>query len=132
MHVGAMSSWELEQAYTTTFPILGAALLVTEAVCTHSSTTWTHASTAECTHACLSFTLIIIQDNHQDHKTLTVQLADMMRYACQVMTDHAGPGLHLALPVPQGGEGGHNQEGPWDVTQLALKLQCADGLCSLA
>ena len=48
------------------------------------------------------------------------------------MTDHAGPGLHLALPVAQGGEGGHNQEGPRDVAQLALKLQCADGLCSLA
>ncbi len=48
------------------------------------------------------------------------------------MTDHAGPGLHLALPVPQGGEGGHNQEGPWNVAQLALELQRTDGLCSLA
>ncbi len=48
------------------------------------------------------------------------------------MADHAGPGLHLALPVPQGGERGHNQERPLDVAQLALKLQRADGLCSLA
>ena len=112
----------------------------------------------QCIHATLAFALTTIQDKSSGSSATTVPLADMMRYAgdhlyynffflnlfififnlytlswlTQVMTDHAGPGFHLALPVPQGGEGGHNQEGPGNVAQLALELQRTDGLCSLA